>query len=530
MIYTSTSLTDSKVERLKFVEHVTLSDAKDKYNNTPSIISNIPLHCLVPRLFNETMRNIGTQHGMFFGTNKTKVEMKNLYKSHTGECCTDLVSIFVPYRKLSNSEKSRLKRTRKLKNNSPEIKADISEHAETLNQTTNQPDTDLPFPPLPPSDTLRRAIIADFCEATGPNHFQEAGCTVCGALTLQSDLLDVNCIDHKFNILGAEGLGFTRQERKTSTDPISECYGPVIDKDCHYICKSCKDAVSCGKVPKFALARGLWIGKVPEQLLIARVRHNRCIFRVAKGMHKMIANAVTFEHPMQKIYTVLPQPIQELDDVLAFIFTGPCQPTQEDFKRIPLLVRRNKVAHALEWLKLNHIDYSDLEISYKNLESYPEDSPPVVIDYQHSITNKIPEATSIHDMELENGTEEGACPFTVHTLTGEEYNTTDAETLKAIATKHLDDGGKVLAIGHMKEPQSIWKNPKLYPQMFPWLFPYGLGGISHECQKHRMSDAEHKHHLLMYHDKRFQMDPHFPLIAFNHEQIKDCTTSREWPG
>ncbi|KAH7905263.1 hypothetical protein BJ138DRAFT_992481, partial [Hygrophoropsis aurantiaca] len=29
----------------------------------------------------------------------------------------------------------------------------------------------------------------------------------------------------------------------------------------------------------------------------------------------------------------------------------------------------------------------------------------------------------------------------------------------------------------------------------------------------------------MYHDKRFQVDEHFPLIAFNHEQIKDSTTA-----
>ena len=96
---------------------------------------------------------------------------------------------------------------------------------------------------------------------------------------------------------------------------------------------------------------------------------------------------------------------------------------------------------------------------------------------------------------------------------------------KAIAMKHLDDGGKVLAIGHSKNPQSIWKNPQLYPQMFPWFFPYGLGGIGHERQKHKLSDAEHKQHLLMYHDKCFQKDPHFSLIAFNHEQIKDSTTN-----
>jgi len=95
----------------------------------------------------------------------------------------------------------------------------------------------------------------------------------------------------------------------------------------------------------------------------------------------MIANAVTFEHPMQKIYTVLPPPIEEMDELLAFIFTGPCQPTKDDFHRTPLLVRRNKVSRALEWLKCNHIDYADLEISYKNLASYPEDMPPVVINY-----------------------------------------------------------------------------------------------------------------------------------------------------
>ena len=41
--------------------------------------------------------------------------------------------------------------------------------------------------------------------------------------------------------------------------------------------------------------------------------------------------------------------------------------------------------------------------------------------------------------------------------------------------------------------------------------------------KYKLSDAEHKQHLLMYHDKCFQKDPHFPLIAFNHEQIKDST-------
>ena len=115
IISTSISLTHSKTERLKFVEHTKLSDAEEKYKKIPCIISNIPLHCLVQKLFNETIRNIGTQHGMFFGTNKTKMQMQDSYKTHVGKCCADLVSVFVLDRKLSNSEKSRLKRARKLK-------------------------------------------------------------------------------------------------------------------------------------------------------------------------------------------------------------------------------------------------------------------------------------------------------------------------------------------------------------------------------------------------------------------------------
>ena len=61
---------------------------------------------------------------------------------------------------------------------------------------------------------------------------------------------------------------------------ISEHTGPIIDYDCAHICRSCEHTVIQGKLPKFALARGLWLGKVPdepqnlsfgEQLLIGRV-------------------------------------------------------------------------------------------------------------------------------------------------------------------------------------------------------------------------------------------------------------------
>jgi hypothetical protein len=183
------------------------------------------------------------------------------------------------------------------------------------------------FPPDIPNASSRKRIINDFCDATKPSKF-EAGCAVCGALTLQTELLELSSLNIDLNVLNTVGLGFTWKERKYSAEPISELGGPTVDTSCDYICFSCKDKVKHKKLPKFALARGLWLGEVPnelqqlsftEKLLISKVRHNQCVVCVAKSMHKMIANAVTFEHPVQKIYTVLP-PIEEMDEILAFIY------------------------------------------------------------------------------------------------------------------------------------------------------------------------------------------------------------------
>jgi len=389
----------------------------------------------------------------------------------------------------------------------------------------------LKFPPSAPTMGLQHSIISDACNDMSPDAFLESGCVVCGKLTPLTSLLEFSQTQMDLSILANPGV--TRKERSHADELIMGLEGPVLEDDSKRICKGCHRSLTKGKMPLMALANGKWIGKIPkelsdlsfaEQLLVARVRHNRCIVRVSSGMHKMRANAITFENPTPKVYDILPPPMEDLDEVLAFIYTGPCKPTKADFERTPLLVRKNRVRDALEWLKLNHCDYYDLEISQRNLDEYPEDGPPVVVDYHQSFTNKDPESTAVHDNECEEGTETGQCPFVVHGLTGEEYSNKSLKTLKAIALKHLTSNQKILAVGHSEQPESIYENPQLFPQMMPWLFPYGLGGIGNDLQSGRLSDIAHKRHLLMYHDKRFQKDPFFPLIAFNHEQIKQGTT------
>ncbi len=236
----------------------------------------------------------------------------------------------------------------------------------------------------------------------------------------------------------------------------------------------------------------------------------------------MKANAIAFQSPMTKIYDILPPPRSDIDEVLAIIFTGPSIPSQTDYARTPLLVRRNHVKLALQWLILNNKDYEHVKFSESNLLEYPEHIPPVSIEYQKRDDNKNAEGMSIFDNEEEDGTELGACAFTVHGLTGDQLQTLSANAIKAKALQHLNNYGKMLAIGHSEQPESIWNNPQLYSQMFPWLFPYGLGGIGSVST---ISIKEHKRRLLMYHDKRFQTDPNFPFIAFSHQQVMTTTTN-----
>ena len=575
----------SSAQKFKFISYLTQLEAAELQSSNATFVSfNIPLNILSPKLAIADLKVIAKCHQITVHSKIKLQDIQTTLSNHICHECEEYITAFEmigsaeldakkqaahlkevqkyqvnsssykamhlasvkkdqasnPYYKISNLnavkksqasnpdyKASNLSAVKKSQANNPNYKIT---HLNAVKQS--QEKQSKLFPPIPPSKKLEHTIISDFCKDTATSQFIESGCAVCGKLTPRLQLQTLSKTDLDLNVLIQPGM--SQKERTCSDDPLTDIEGPILDHDLDNICKPCFKSISQGKVPLMALANGKWIGKMPlqlqglsfaEQLLVARVRHNRCLVRVSSGMHKMRANAITFANPMPKIYDILPPPIEEMDDVLAFIYTGPCMPTKSDFERTPLLVRRKKVSVALEWLKLNHCDYFDLEISYRNLSEYPEDSPPVVVDYQYSTTNKNSESTAVNDMEAEDGTETGPCPFVVHGLTGEEFSTKSLKAIKAIALQHLTSDGKILAIGHEKQAQSIYKNPQLFPQMMPWLFPYGLGGIGNFIQQGRLSDIAHKRHLLMYHDKRFQKDSHFALIAFNHEQIKESTTA-----
>ena len=52
-------------------------------------------------------------------------------------------------------------------------------------------------------------------------------------------------------------------------------------------------------------------------------------------------------------------------------------------------------------------------------------------------SNRIPAAMSSHDNVHEEGSLDGPCPFTVHSITGAEYGKMSIQKLKVRALQHL---------------------------------------------------------------------------------------------
>ena len=125
------------------------------------------------------------------------------------------------------------------------------------------------------------------------DNIAESGCAVCGELKPLTTMSHLKAMKNQLDILATSGV--TRIERSDVSTPISEYKGPVLDYHCELICNLCHESIRNNKIPKLALANGLWIGRVPEQLkclnfvekiLVARIRHTCAFVEVVSGMRK----------------------------------------------------------------------------------------------------------------------------------------------------------------------------------------------------------------------------------------------------
>jgi hypothetical protein len=249
-----------------------------------------------------------------------------------------------------------------------------------------------------PSKEVVDAAISEFIDRTGNAALAAGICAICARETKGTELT-VTRLDHF---------------------PNPHCLSPNVPHPNHDLfygmllhppgllndgtgnaCTECLRALKSDKLPKYALANGMWIGRtphelsfltLPERILIAKffpaayiiklypkkkgARHwdNRQMYSGLRG------NVSTYQLDQAQIASmidgsILPQTAKVLAATIGITFVGPrnlpekCMP--EMFR-----VRRTRVKKALEWLKEHNPLFADITISASRLAELPEDDIP----------------------------------------------------------------------------------------------------------------------------------------------------------
>jgi hypothetical protein len=163
--------------------------------------------------------------------------------------------------------------------------------------------------------------------------------------------------------------------------------------------------------PKYSLANGLWIGRVPwelevltfpEQLLISLLYPRVYVFRLFPKSAGGGRDTSTLQRAMRGTVSsyqmntdavasmirgdLMPRPPSILASLVSITYIGKTQPRLENLKGT-FRVRRRSVQNALVWLKENNPKYyGSIDVSVTRLLSLPEDDipPELVSIIRHS--------------------------------------------------------------------------------------------------------------------------------------------------
>ncbi|KAJ6461572.1 hypothetical protein C8R47DRAFT_924063, partial [Mycena vitilis] len=208
------------------------------------------------------------------------------------------------------------------------------------------------------------------------------------------------------------------------------------------------------------------------------------------------------------IAATLPPPIADVITPICVIFVGSQSPTAEWLKEkaTPLVVRKERVQNALTWLKLNNCLYRDVAVDKAALDALPDESI-LPFHIQHIIPNHgidvttsdyIPgssqpaPAHAVPDLTEILRPAPSSIPFESVVVADVNGNAPSHE-LRSAALDHMKKkGSNYLELPHDPNPANEFNNPRLFPMMYPTLFPYGLGGLE---DSHRPTPLSFKRHI-----------------------------------
>lgn len=207
----------------------------------------------------------------------------------------------------------------------------------------------MPHFPLAPCTTRKSAqIVQKWTDVTLAVAIAKSLCATCAQLVSTNTLVLLPLDDPGFEALFGRANDILPAQ--FWTEPLRLLCLSAVDyeKNVAWLCQTCSHLVHVKKeVPFLSLANGLWLRDVlPElqdlclmkKIIIACYWHNICIVTVSTEAKCMQGNAVVFLQPVMQFQAKLPLLHADLSEVVAIIFIGPCKPTEDEFKRTPMLI------------------------------------------------------------------------------------------------------------------------------------------------------------------------------------------------
>src|SRR5262245_888825 len=159
--------------------------AKKQKNNPGLLLCKIPISNLVShKLPLAVIKSLYREHQINVLSRSSKETWISASKNHHCDLCDTQITVFSP-------------KTNKHHLSHNKIKANIrrqTDEFKIIRKRENQKaySKSKSFPPSPPSKKLMETIATDFCNMMSFDIFSETGCTICGTLTKNSDLVFLN--------------------------------------------------------------------------------------------------------------------------------------------------------------------------------------------------------------------------------------------------------------------------------------------------------------------------------------------------
>ncbi|TFK64750.1 hypothetical protein BDN72DRAFT_730442, partial [Pluteus cervinus] len=242
--------------------------------------------------------------------------------------------------------------------------------------------------------------------------------------------------------------------------------------------------------------------------LIARCRSRAWIMQLReekKGQpfHQrgLRGHIIIYPQRAETVLNVLPPPLEDVVQPIAVIFVGSQRPTDEWLRQhaTPLWVRADRVRRALLWLQKNNHLYRHVSIDYAALNKLPQnDILPVDLDVIQDSSDVQASHAVDSSEQLDNSNSVVPPPASIfqNLVISDVDLHAPMSDIKAATMRHVFDmKNPFVQVPRGSRPESEFHSPYLFPNMYPTLYPYGVGGFEDDSRGSPLSVKRQARHL-----------------------------------